>query len=261
MKKLIIICVVVAVMFGTSGFAHAQGTLYFSEDGNANGLYSLNTSTGAATRVGISGVTSSTVGLAPSASPSLLYGSEWTALLHINADGSGAVNVGGAGTEGLAYDPTTGTLYGAINKSFFTVNPANGAKITDLAAPGHDVEGLAWAGNVVYGLAGFFGTPGQLLKYDIAGNFWSDLGNIGVPLVECGLAYDPQAQLLYAKGLNDTLLYSFDPTTLLRTVIGDTQIVDGGGLAYVSVIPAPGAILLGSIGVGLVGWLRRRRAL
>ncbi len=46
-----------------------SGTLYFSADGTAMGLYSLNTATGAATLLGASGVTGSTVGLAPALPP------------------------------------------------------------------------------------------------------------------------------------------------------------------------------------------------
>ena len=76
------------------GFLHGEeilgcGVLYFSQDGNANGLYTLDTSTGAPTFVGATGVNASTVGLTPSASDSLLYGSRPFALLHISADGMG----------------------------------------------------------------------------------------------------------------------------------------------------------------------------
>ena len=83
MKHLLVCLTALALLFGCLQQATA-GALYFSLDSTFEGLYTLDTSTGEATHVGISGVTSSTVGLAPSGDPDLLYGAKWAGFLHIN---------------------------------------------------------------------------------------------------------------------------------------------------------------------------------
>lgn len=222
----------VAAMLAVLGCAQSSfAQLYFSEDYNGGGLYTLDTATGAATNLGTSGVTSATVGLAPSGDPAVLFGSQWSQLLEINADGSGFSVVGGVGTEGLAYDPSTGTLYGSINGDFFLVDPLTGANVGTLASPGADIEGLAWGRGGVFGLPG---TGSDLMFYNPGLDSWSLVGDTGIFWDSTGLAYDPIADVLYAKGNQDSLLYVIDPNTGGAVVVGDTGIPTGGGLAFLT---------------------------
>lgn len=244
-----VVCVIQA------NVAQADGILYFSRDGDSqsSGLYSLDTENGAANRLGDSGVTSATVGLAEGPNADVLYGSKWAGLLVINSDGSGWDDRGGVGNEGLAYDLQNDVLYGAINGRFRTIDPATGNIILALISPGVDIEGLAYGDGYVYGLAR--GETG-LYRYDVASEQWGIVGSTEIVWDLAGLAYDSSTQTLYAKGRQSMNLYAINPDTASTSTIGSTGIAEGGGLAFV--VPEPTTALLLVIG-GLVA-LRRRLA-
>jgi hypothetical protein len=212
------------------------GVLYFSQDTNPNGLFTLNQTTGAAALVGVgnTGVTSATVGLTEGPGGTLL-GSTWQDIARFQRDGSApTVFAGSEAAEALAWHSGNGLLYGAINAVFFSMDAATGLRIATLPSPPADVEGLAAEAsrNVLYGI----GASTNLYKYDIAAATWSVVGNTGINWDQGGLAFDPYARVLFAVGAGGAgNLYRINPDTAAATLVGPLGIAGNahGGLAFV----------------------------
>ena len=238
LARLAVCCLPLALMAcgddssGPAGVKH----LYFSQDGNGNGLFEVDLTTGAATLVGsgITGTTNSTIGLTETADPGVLIGSIWSAIALIASDGSAAtVLPGSAGVEGLAMNTATGILYGCLNGTCYTIHPVTGVSTGTIAAPGADVgEGLAVNSKtgVMYGVGG---GSDSLYAYNIAGNTWSTIGSLGRVFDNAGLAYDHLANVLYVTDGATDSLFRINPATAAVTGIGALGTNGTGGLAFV----------------------------
>jgi hypothetical protein len=227
-------------------------TLYFSLD-DSNELYTLSTTDATPTLIGTTGVDSSTVGLSESPDPGQLYGSTFTDLSVISADGAGFSTAGtnDLRAEGLAYDPVNNLLYKIINEDFAIADQTTGATTNDLNDPPEDLEGLAWrrTDGKIYGYGG--SDSSNLYAYTPGTDAWALVGDTGTPEADSsGLAYDPTLDLFYAIG-EDGLLYRIDPDTAAATLIGDTTLgadEDGGGLAFLPIEPQEPTIIVAFTG-------------
>lgn len=160
-------------------------------------------------------------------------------------------------TEIIIFDPVTGTqlgtlpspttfmmlgltndgtnLYGLEDGTIHVMNPYTGAVLNTLSI----------------NLAGY-GVPNALAFSDgnLFGARWDTISMLDPSDGSILDTFDPVASAIDGMTFIDDELYVIENGAKIHVYSFDSE-----------VIPTPGAVLLASVGVGLVGWLRRQRAL
>jgi DNA-binding beta-propeller fold protein YncE len=215
-------------------FSPTNGQLYALTTLYDNSLYTVNPTTGAASLVGPTGQTSV-----------------------IEGD--------------LAFDPTTGTLYGAYevpsgtsNEELFTLNTSTGVAtiVGPMSSSTIDVSGLAFdSSGQLWAVASGVNSTGipALLELDKTTGAITSSMSMGLDLNQptLGIRFDPSnGQLYMADG--DGNFYQINTSNGDTTLIDSTG-VDATGLAFVSNVPEPGSIgVLAAGSMVLLGGRKRR---
>ena len=102
--------------------------------------------------------------------------------------------------------------------------------------------------------------PSPVVDVQFISGYWD---TIGAGIIK---AYGPYGNLLATLSNTTTGVNTTDLSALGKIgMIYFNSVADGAGADFdnlsFSPVPAPGAIVLGGIGVGLISWLRRRRTL
>ena len=170
-----------------------------------------------------------------SPSPVLLAGAGAQALLGVSSESGEAVRLSSPGLRGfddvagLAFDPTTGTLYGVDREAGELLVLDSATRMAEIVAPLGELrlEGLAFDpfAGVLYALDRGLR---QLVRIDPATGATTPVGQVAAGLH--GLAFDTTAGVLYGVNVRTDRLIALDPATASPTVIGPL----GSGLADLS---------------------------
>jgi hypothetical protein len=234
---LLTIFTMVAVLLLMANQVQADGTLFLAEDTNDH--YTVDINTAVATLVG----DGDCEGLALSEDPStFLYCVNDDSFLYtVPTFGNGrtmVVSISSNADRGLAYNTSTGILYGSDNTGFGSINTTTGV-VTFLATPpGSDTEALAADpnNNLIYGLD----NDENLVVYDVNSDSWITVGLTGLSNGnDAGLAFDPIDNILYAIEENDNL-WSINPANAASTFLGNVGgIGNNYGLTFLPSGPIP----------------------